>query len=300
MIWSLVIILATPFSADRVEILRDEGSSVVHLIGNVVIEDETRKITCREAYMYETEDYVNLMGDVVITDSNGRIFASEAKFIFENQQGFLRGRVVLERKEETIMADSLYYDGSRSTVDMFNNVRIDDLKNNLTANADQGHYKLEIEEGELFGEPRLAIAREEKDPITIRSRIFKLRISQNEFYGYDSVIALIDSIIVHSDTFMYDLKNDRGTMIRPEIIEKENRLTGDIGYFTMENKEIKSFTVENGWSRYYDKDGSENVVEGDSIVIEFDQGQASKIIVRGGPKGILYLKGEERTDDAGN
>lgn len=300
MIIALALFLTTPFSADRVEILRDEGSSVVHLIGNVLIEDEERKINCREAYMYETEDYVSLLGDVVIADSNGRIFASEAKFIFNDQQGFLRGGVTLERKQETIKADSLYYDGSRSTVDMFNNVRIEDSKNNLTAVADMGSYDLDSEEGEIRGRPRLSIAREEKDSINIQARIFKLRIDRSELYGYDSVIAWIDSIIVCSDTFIYDLEGDKGMLINPDIVEKENQLKGDAGFFIMENKEIRSFTVKNGWSRYYDQDGSKNIVEGDSIAIEFEQGQARRIIVQGSPRGVLYLKGEDKTDNAGD
>jgi len=43
----------SPFSADRVEILRDSG--VVHLIGNVMIESDSVRINCRDARLYEAD-----------------------------------------------------------------------------------------------------------------------------------------------------------------------------------------------------------------------------------------------------
>ncbi len=300
MILIVLIFCTTPFSANRVEILREDGASVVHLIGDVVIEDEKRKITCDEAYMYETEDYVNLLGNVVISDSNGTIYSSSARFVFENQRGYLGGNVILERKDETISADSLYYDGSKSRVEMFNNVRIDDRKNDMIVNGDHGSYNLESEEGALYGDPQLLLMREEKDPINIQAQVFKLNIRQNEFYGYDSVVANIDSIIVLCDTFQYDLKNERGMLIHPEITEKDNFLKGDSGYFSMENKEIKNFVVQNGWSRYFDREGSKNIVQGNTIGIEFEKGQARLIRVEGDPRGVLYLKAEGNKDNAGN
>ncbi len=300
MIWLTAIFGLTPFSADRVEILRDEGLSVVHLIGNVVIQGETRKITCHEAYLHESEDYVTLKGNVIVSDDHGRILSSEAKFLFGDQRGFMRGGVTLERPDETITADSLYYDAAQSRIEMFRNVRIDDKKNTLTVIGDRGDYDLDREEGVLSGNPRLAIAREDKDSMTITARTFKLMVKQDEFHGLDSVIAKIDSIVIFCDTFLYDLKSEKGVLANPRVVEKGNYLSGRNGLFVMENDEIRTFNVQQAWSRYHDSEGSKNIVHGEVIAIEFDDGQARRITVTGNPKGALYLKAEDDTDNAGN
>ena len=70
----------------------------------------------------------------------------------------------------------------------------------------------------------------------------------------------------------------------------QNELIGVKGQFTMRNKEIEVLSVEQGQSTYYTKEGSRNVVQGDTISIIFQEGQAKKIIVDGKPKGQLSLK----------
>jgi hypothetical protein len=173
---------------------------------------------------------------------------------------------------------------------MYGNVLIVDMRNDMLVSGDRGWYNLERDEGLLFGDPKLEIAREEKPPIVVYANTFELLTEQELFHGYDSVRALIDSITVLCDTFSYYLKEDRGSMARPRIQEKQNELIGTQGQFTMRNKEIEALRVEQGQSTYYTKEGSRNFVQGDTISIIFQEGQARRIIVDGEPKGHLFLK----------
>jgi hypothetical protein len=84
--------------------------------------------------------------------------------------------------------------------------------------------------------------------------------------------------------------------VRPIIVDRENELKGESGNFQLNNRNIESFTVENGWSRYYSNEGTKNIVSGSKISIIFTEGKASKILADGQPKGTLYLKGEEEED----
>ncbi|MGB7055376.1 MAG: hypothetical protein WBE28_08670, partial [bacterium] len=79
-------------------------------------------------------------------------------------------------------------------------------------------------------------------------------------------------------------------MVRPRIWEKNNELTGTHGQFRLRNKEIDAMSVEHGQSSYYTKEGSRNVVEGDAIIIIFEEGKATMIRAEGEPKGFLFLK----------
>ena len=110
------------------------------------------------------------------------------------------------------------------------------------------------------------------------------------FYGHDSVITHIDSIIVYCDTFAYDLSSDKGTMILPHVVEGENTLKGMTGKFSMKNDQIEVFQVHRGSSEYHSESGNINNVTGDTISIYFENGKAVTIIVDGKPSGVLKLK----------
>ncbi|MGB3340505.1 MAG: OstA-like protein [bacterium] len=294
----LFLLCVTPFTADKVEIINEEGVSIVHLLGNVTIEDEDLKITCSEASLHDAENYVVLIEDVNIIDKNGEIRAGFAVYYFNDKKGYLKDSVAVLTGNEIITADSLFYDGIEELVQMFKDVTIEDKKNNLMAYGEEGWYSLKDDEGYLFKGPRLEIARENKDPMKVSAHEFKLLTNNNQFFGYDSVVAVIDSITVFCDTFLYDLKEDYGTMKSPIVLEKENELKGESGQFKMKNKEIESFSVHRGWSQYYTEEGSKNVVQGEEISIVFRDGKAIKIMVDGEPKGVLRLK--RKAEDAGN
>jgi lipopolysaccharide assembly outer membrane protein LptD (OstA) len=294
----IILLCVTPFTADRVEIINEQGVSIVHLLGNVTIEDEDIKITCSEASLHESEDYVVLVDDISIVDKSGEIKADFAVYHFNDKKGYLKDSVALLTGNEIITADSLFYDGVEELVQMFKDVTIEDKKNNLTAHGEEGWYNLRDDEGYLSKSPRLEIARENKDPMKVNAHEFRLLTNSNQFFGYDSVVAIIDSITVFCDTFLYNLKDDHGSMKNPFVVEKENELKGESGKFEMKNKEIETFSVHRGWSQYYTEEGSKNVVEGEEISIVFHDGKAIKIIVDGEPKGVLRLK--RSTDDAGN
>jgi hypothetical protein len=287
----LIFLLAvTPFSADRVEIVKESGESVVHLIGHVVIEDEKTLITCAEAHLHEAQHYVVLINDVRIKDKNGEIHARYALYNFKEKKGYLRGAVSLLRTDQTIEAESLYYSGQDERIEMFQNVRVVDEKNNVHATGGQGWYDLNDDVGYLVDVPVLEIHRDDREPITVHAQTFKLNTDHEEFYGFDAVVANIDSITVYCDTFLYDVAADTGAMAKPVIIEKKNELRGVVGRFSMKDKTIESLTVHQGWSQYYTEEGSQNVVEGDVIRIIFLEGKASRIIVEGQPRGVLQLK----------
>ena len=286
----VLFIALTPFQADRVEISMENNERIVHLIGNVLIESQATKITCAEAKISEVGGWVRLFRDVRLEDRNGVVSAVSATYYFNEERGYLKDSVKIVTPEEEISTDSLYYDGVHDSVEMYGNVLITDMRNDMLVSGDQGWYNLERDEGVLFGEPKLEISRQDKAPIVVYANTFELLTAQELFHGCDSVRALIDSITVLCDTFSYDLKEERGTMVRPRIQEKQNELTGTQGKFTMKDKEIEVLSVEQGQSTYYTKEGSRNHVEGETISIVFQEGQARRIVVDGEPKGHLSLR----------
>ena len=306
-VYPLLLAALTPFRADKVEIVQEDSASIVHLIGNVVIEQESTMITSAEAILNETAGYVRLFRDVVIKDKTGDIMAQQALYYFHDKKASLSGTVELRTDTETLSSDSLDYDGVTKQVLMHRNVKIVDEKNDLTAYGSRGWYDLAEDHGSLTGEPHLDVARAPADsgaaprpPMTVVANSFMLYARDNMFWGYDSVTAVIDSITVDCDTFAYDLKKESGTMVRPRVTEKTNELAGTQGSFQFRDKTIEYFSVQQGTARYTTREGSKNFIEGEQITVFFSNGEASRVVAGGQPRGRLLLKSEETGEDAGN
>ena len=291
----VLLITLTPFQADKVEIYTEENERIVHLIGNVIIEGGETRITCSEAKISEVHGWVRLFQNVILEDHNGIVSAARAIYYFNEDRGYLMDSVKIVASDEEITADSLYYDGTHDSVEMYGNVVVKDLKNDMSVSGERGWYNLARDQGLLIGNPKLEIMRQDKAAILVYANIFELLTDKDLFYGYDSVRAIIDSITVVCDTFSYNLGNEKGRMVNPTIREKNNELTGTRGHFKLKNKEIDMMSVEQGKSLYYTKEGSRNVVEGDTINIIFQEGEATMIRVEGKPKGILSLRRSEES-----
>lgn len=299
--------MLTPFRADKVEIVQEDSARIVHLIGNVAIEQESTLITSAEAILNETTGYVRLFRDVIIKDNTGDIMAQQAIYFFRDKKATLTGAVELRTDTETISSDSLDYDGITKQVLMHRNVKIVDSKNDMTAYGSRGWYDLGEDYGSLTGEPHLEVVRAPADsgaaprpPMTVVANSFMLYARNDMFWGYDSVTAVIDSITVDCDTFAYDLSKESGTMVRPRVTEKTNELTGIQGSFRIRDKTIEYFSVQHGTVRYTTREGSKNFIEGEQITVFFQNGEASRVIAAGQPSGRLLLKSEKNGEDAGN
>jgi lipopolysaccharide export system protein LptA len=293
-----LLITLTPFQADKVEIITEGKERIVHLMGNVVIEGGATKIMCAEAEISEASGWVKLFRDVRLIDRNGEVNAVSAIYYFNDDRGYLSDSVVIMTSNETISSDSLYYDGKMDSVEMYGNVAVEDRSNDLLVSGERGWYNLARDEGVLSGHPRLEIMRQDRSPLVVYAGSFKLLTNENRFYGYDAVQAIVDSVVVFCDTFSYDLGSEVGEMVRPVIQEKGNELKGAQGRFQLKNKEIEFVSVTQGESLYYTKDGSKNIVLGETIKISFKEGKATTILVDGQPRGTLSMKRVE--EDAGD
>ncbi len=266
-------------------------------MGNVVIEQEGILIKCNEARLNETEGNVLLKDSVFIKDQNGELRADNALYYFDNKLGILSGNVLLSQKGQTISAESLDYDGIKRFVRMKKNVKIVNLSDNQYAYAEEGWYDLEKEEGSLEKNPHLELMREEKSPIMVWAKRFFLLNKLNKFFGYDSVVGLIDSITIFCDTIEYELNKDKGFLKNPVVREQNNQLSGSSGEFGLKDKEIEYFKVLNGNADYWTREGSRNIISGSTITILFNNSRAHRVIVEGEPRGLLYLKQRENAGD---
>ena len=294
----IFLICVTPFSAEKVEIIKEGDTRLIHLIKDVVIKNNNIEIKCMEAVLNETEGWVKLKDSVRIVEADGVVTAGNAIYYFKKRVGYLNNNVILKREKKVISADSLFYNGKDEFVKMYSSVVIEDEVNNLKAYGSKGYYNLKDDIGYLTDNPRLEVFREDTTPIIVTAKKFQIIADSNLFYGFDSVVARIDSITIYCDTFSYNLEKETGQMVNPLVSEKNNVLKGIRGRFWLSHKKISLFEVEEGWSRYYNKSGSKNVVEGERINITFKEGKARIIKVNGGPRGVLTLK--EKTEDAGD
>lgn len=293
MIILLILLNTTPFNADRVEIVKENGANIVYLLGNVEIQQGDTRIFCNEAQLNEIRGTVLLKDSVLIKDENGEIRAENAIYYLGEKVSILRGNVKLISEDQIISADSLNYDGEKRYVTMHHNVRIEDLRNHIIAYGGEGWYDLNEETGKLVVEPKLEIFRDDKIPITITARSFLIKNKEELCYGYDSVFGAVDSINLFCDTIIYNIKTRNGSMVNPVVIEKNNELKGLSGEFGLKGNTIEYFKIFSGVANYWTEEGFHNIIMGNSIKIFFQEGRAFKVRVEGEPRGELYLKEEK-------
>jgi lipopolysaccharide export system protein LptA len=293
MILLIIFLNTTPFKADRVEIVNENGESLVNLSGNVLIEQESTMISCIKAQLNEKKMFVILKDSICIKEPAGEIRADNAIYFFDKEIGTLRGNVRLKSEDQIFSADSLDYDGKKRIVWMYKNVYLKDIKNNAVAHCQEGWYNLDEEVGSLIKKPEIEIKREDRPPIIINAREFLLKTKENLCYGYDSVIVKLDSITLFCDTIIYNMKKNAGYVLNPLAVEKNNELKGRTGEFGLKDNTIDYFKVSPGIASYWTNEGNHNVIEGDTINILFKEGRAFRIKVVGNPNGTLYLKKEK-------
>ncbi|MGQ9702600.1 MAG: LptA/OstA family protein [bacterium] len=298
MIILLILLNTTPFNADRVEIVKENGANIVYLLGNVEIQHGDTRIFCNEAQLNETRGTVLLKDSILIKDEDSEIRAENAIYYLGEKVSILRGNVKLNSADQVISADSLNYDGERRYITMYHNVRLEDLRNHLIAYGGEGCYDLNTEIGSLMVEPKLEIFRDDKMPITITAREFLIKNKEEICYGYDSVAGVIDSINLFCDTITYNIKTHNGSMVNPVVMEKNNELKGLSGEFGLKDNTIEYFKIFSGVANYWTEEGSHNIIMGNSIKIFFQEGRAFKVRIEGEPKGKLYLK--EQKENAGD
>ncbi|MCX7996015.1 MAG: LptA/OstA family protein [candidate division WOR-3 bacterium] len=286
----ILVFTVTPFRADRVEIINKDGERIVYLHGGVEIKQDGTNITCRKAQLNETKGIVLLEDSVQIKDNMGEIKANTATYFLKERFSVLKGNVELISENQIIYSDSLEYDGAKRFIRMFGNIILEDRKNKVVAYGTEGWYDLKEETGRLMKGPKLELSRQDKSPIIIHAREFLLKNKENNCYGYDSVMAIIDSITLFCDTISFDIKTHRGSITKPLVVEKKNELKGISGEFVLKDKTIDYFKVKSGIAHYWAEDGSQNIIEGESIAVLFKEGRAFQVRVEGKPKGKLYPK----------
>ncbi len=290
MIFVYLLLTLSPFSADKVEIIRHEEGNIIRLLGDVIIDASTAKIFCQEATIYEFKDLAVLHGAVRIIDTSSTIEADTAYHYLSDERSLLKGNVILKKAARTIYADSLVYFGRRDYTQAFGQVKFTDSTQKLTARGDHGTYDLRQGRGYLEGSPRALIERENKSPIEVNSRIFEFIEKSNSIIAYDSVKVTIDSTFIEGDSLRYFLDKKEGLITNLTISEQRNNIIGDSGRFTLGDDRLEEFKIRNGHGVYLTKEGTKNEVDGGLIVFQFKDGRIYAIEVSDKPKGILYLR----------
>lgn len=290
MILILWLIVISPFSADKVEIINEGNEQIVKLLGNVIIEEKDAKITCYEAVIYEGKDLAVLNGKVKIADTTGTIEADTAYHYLKELRSILKGNVVLKNKAREIYADSLVYTKKNELAQAYGRVRFVDTAQKFNALGKLGTYDLRRGKGRLEGTPQAFVQREGKSPIEINSKYLEFDERLSAIIARDSVKVQIDSLYVTGDTLTYYVNSKTGLITNLNIVERTNTMSGLSGRFTLRDSKLDEFEVSTGQGVYHTEEGTKNEITGGRITFKFKDGKTTAIEVVDSPEGLLFLK----------
>lgn len=256
-------------NADKSDFSKTSGRDVQRLIGNVAIRHDSTFFYCDSAYLYDKEKSLDAFSNVhiIVNDS------------------------------VNIYSDLLYYNGNTKIADFTGNVQLQDDSTVLTT-----EFLTYDREAHLATYPDKGVTT--RGERRLFSKIGHYRDDSKELSFFDSVVMTGPDQHMLTDTLFYNTQIEKMWFLGPTVIvNKENTLTGERGYYWVDNDIIfldkkpvlynKTQTAKSD-SMYYDREKGFAKIMNNIDMID----TSYKIILRGHYSEIWEKTGKSFVTDS--
>lgn len=273
-----------------VEVENTPEGRVSRLSGGVTITHGTATITAQSGRVVEARDMAVLEGEVRIVDGETEISANTGEYYRYEKKAHLHGSVDIQDGRTSVQADDLVYYRQERVALGTGSVSFKDLGNDITVEGGEGKYEFLEGHGIMTRNPVLTAPGEKQILITGQvMEVFRkegralvkgeVKVYQGDWTGS------CDSLVYISQEEVADLLGS------PVITEEKNTAGADKLRLIFENRRLKEAVLSpNAYAVYHVGEGEINLVFGDGITIDFTDGKATHIRVRGSARGVYYLK----------
>lgn len=236
------------------------------------------------------------LGSTVITSSTDTVYSSNGTYQTEKQSGVLLQRSKVRSKENTLIADTIFYNKKINYSRALGNIVITDTINQSVILGNVA---------ELFGKENrsyitnkaLVMSFMDNDTITIEAdsiHIFKQSAIQKRdlIKAYTKVKIFKSDIQAICDSLVY-IKQDSSMILykRPVLWSGVNQITGDTIVFYINNRKLDSmYVINNAFVVSKENALHFNQVRGKHIKGFFKEGKIDFIFVYGNGQSIYYAK----------
>ncbi len=194
-------------NAESLEFDSDDQVKAQRLIGNVIFEHEGATMYCDSAYLYKETNSLDAFSNVRILNETGETIYSDTLYYQGNEKlAKLRGNVILEEENQTLVTQYLDYD----------------------LNTDHAYY---------YGGGKLT---NKTDSTELTSKIGNYFTKQKELFFKDDVVLIHPSYTIKSDTMMHNTETEITYYLGPTYISnEESNIYCEYGWFDKKTNNSK-------------------------------------------------------------
>ncbi|MFN1833646.1 OstA-like protein [Balneola sp. MJW-20] len=308
-----------------------QNTNEIHLFGNIQIETDTELIWSDTLYYYEDRDLSNLRGRVVIVQDSSTLYGEKVDYNFFTKIAYFRDGIRLEDPQGTLIADrgtyfqnldsaifrgnvqladtaqyaegdSLFINRKRQFLQLYSNIFVQDSTNQALLTGDF----LEADStGRRFVDGNAYLRRISSDT-TDTSHINADQIllleedSSTYIRSYTDVRIWSERFSSRSDTALYNSEEEIFRLTAsPRAWHKNIQLTGPFISVQLDSNQVRQLIS------YYKPiavqedsvTGRLNQIKGDTLTVNFTDGNISTIILRPDSKVLYHTRNEEGDPD---
>lgn len=294
----LVIIADLEYEASRMEIIRAEAGTVIHLIDEVHLFDENIDITGLEAWFQAFEQSVVVRDSVYIQVQDADIWGDSLHFDTAERISNLVGHIVVKKGNTEISAPRMRIEHRERTAFIPYGAQIRDTEEGILITGEDVHYNLEEDRGSILRNPGLSEDVEDSD-FHIASQRMHLDRNLKSASAAENVRIFTSDATVSCDTMILYYQEDRGEAAGSVTIDNpDGRIEADSADFILSSRELQEITLYPDVTTRYRTEGADSVVvDAPRLTIDMRNKDHEVLIFTGGVDGTYFWREEQSEEE---
>jgi len=263
---------------------------------NVRLTGKEFNISC-DTLRYQTRTKTAIFqGKTIIVSSTDTVYTKSGTYHTEKQNGVLTQRAMVRSEENTLIADTIYYDRPKKYTRALGNVVIIDTVNKTTIFGGIAELKGKEKISYVTKNP-IILSLVDKDTMQIAAdTIYSIQVGlnkkQDQLHAYKHVKIFKSDLQAVADSLVY-IKQDSCMSLykQPVMWSENNQITGDTILFYMNNQKLDSMQINsNAFVISSETPKHFNQIKGRNMKAYFVNGKIDYISVFGNGQSIYYAK----------
>jgi lipopolysaccharide export system protein LptA len=269
----------------------------VRFINNVKIVNPDYKIESYQLDYYTDSGISDFTGPTKIYNSESYVYAEKGHHNSKTNISWFVKNAFIKRKNNTIKADSLYYDRNIEYATGNKNVVLFDSINNTWIYTDYAQRWAKQDSVRVSEHP-LVVSVKEKDTLYIRAQQFIAAGKENErkLWGYKDVKFYSKDFSGRSDSLYRDDKTRLMKLLNQPIVwSGKSQITGEVIHIKNDSlNQLDSLMIpKDVFIIQKDSIDGFNQIKGKKLLGKFIEGQLHDINIYGNTEVIYYLREED-------
>ena len=274
---------------------------LTQLFGSVRVIQQTMVMTGDEGEYFQNEDLAVLRKNVHITDRGWEVDCDEVRYSRLTGEAWILGNVYARDSTTTLRADRVLYQRLIQRAEAFGDVEMTDLKQGIVQQGKHGVYYRATGIGVVDDAPRL-VTTEDKEPITVTADTMRVSPDGSWATAYYRVNIIKGNTVTQCDSAMIYDKEKRAELFGNPLAKQDNVwMKGDrMLVFYNEDEVNRIDIIGNAEIREVPRDSlvldRDNWIRGDTLVLYIHNNDVDSVRVTGRAESEYHPHAVDRVE----